>query len=491
MKRIPRLSALILCSAMLASLCIGLSGAASAAEKTRTTPVVPRLTVGGTSAPAAQPCFRVDATGAEYTALNAALADAASGQTVSLLRDASVTESAVLPAGVTLSLGACTLTVPGGVTLNAASGRMTAGGSGKLTVSGAVTCSSREADRLADEQVELKAGGSYDGFVAPAGAECYRIARSMEKSMSLNLNDATVVNYYLADPGFASAYAVVDGVKTPMVKEGANWYLAVRTCLPEELGQEITVRPVGVDSAGVHRLGKANTISVRWYAEQLLAGTTWHSSDKAALDRTMIALLNYGAAAQRYAGYQTDDLANRNIGSLQSLMTVYTPESLDAHRVDRLEKNDPQGLCASTSCLPGGSLALRFDLALPENIPDRADLTFRVSYRNYNDLPRTIQKSFAQLSGTDASGARSFEVPGMAAADAETNVTLTVCRGSTAIATVTDSIAGCYARTYDTEALRELSDAALIYGLSARDLFYAPVEAELDQYELPVIRVSR
>jgi hypothetical protein len=251
------------------------------------------------------------------------------------------------------------------------------------------------------------------------------------------------------------------------------------------------VQPVGVDSEGAQVLGKPNTISARWYAEQILGSTNWGSGDGAKLGRTMVALLNYGAAAQQSAGYQTDDLANKNIAAEQSRMTVYTPEALGTYRVDRLEKDDPQALYAQTSFLPGDSLALRFRLNLPESMTERTGLAFRVSYRNYNGLSRMIEKSFAQLSGTETSGVYSFEVPGMAASDAETNVTLTVRSGSTVLATVTDSVAGCCARAYEQPALRDLSDAALIYGLSARDYFFEPITVELEKYELPVIRVSR
>ena len=79
----------------------------------------------------------------------------------------------------------------------------------------------------------------------------------------------------------------------------------------------------------------------------------------------------------------------------------------------------------------------------------------------------------------------------MAAADVLTDVTLTVKKNGAVLATVTDSVAGYCARVYEqNEQYRELADALLIYGLSARDYFFTPTTAELEAYELPVIRVS-
>ena len=148
-------------------------------------------------------------------------------------------------------------------------------------------------------------------------------------------------------------------------------------------------------------------------------------------------------------------------------------------RVDSLEK--------TLTCVLGSSQALRFYLNLPESRTDRSTLTFRVNYSNYNGEKRTVTKSFAELTESNASGIYYFETPGMAAADVKTDVTLTVEKAGSAIATVTDSIASYCSRVYGSHPeVQDLADAVLIYGLSARDYFYKPVpiygENEMPMY---------
>lgn len=454
-------------------------------------------------------------TGVQYSTLPEALAEAESGQTVALncsftmaenptlpvaeneiseeLSALTTTGNATLPAGVTLSLGAYTLTVPAGVTLDASAGTMTAGAAGGLVVAGTVNCSAIPANRIPDGQVRLETGGTYGNVTRPDadfGEVTVVPGLDMACTMSLNLNDKVVINHYLVDEEEAytgSSFALVDGVGVPMTKEGTNWYLPVRESAAKEMGCESVVQPVGVDSAGVRHLGKANTLSIRWYAETALSGTNWSNAEDAKLGRTMIGMLNYGAAAQEYFGYQTGDLANKNLTAEdQARMTVYTPETLAQYRVNNRTIDDVDGIYIASSCVLDSSQALRFYLNLPESRTDREDLTFCVRYSNYSGLERTITKSFADLAETNLTGTYYFEVPDMAAADVLENVTLTVTASDSTIATMTDSIASYCARVYQSSPdVQELVDAMLIYDLSARDYFYE-LTPTLGENEMPI-----
>ena len=314
-------------------------------------------------------------------------------------------------------------------------------------------------------------------------------AVKLDASYSLNLNDRIVLNYYAADEENAytdESYALVDGEKLQMVKEGGNRYLAVRESAAKEMGAESTVKPVVFDAAGAAHPGQTAALSIRGYAETVLGATDWEKSDEAKLGRAMIALLDYGAEAQKYFGFETNDLANRNLTDGDHARMKYTRDGIGSYRADKRTVNDPEGLYAASSCVLGSSQALRFYLNLPENRTDRESLGFRVDYRGYKGDKRVFSRSFAELTETELPGVYYFEAPELRAADVLTAVTLTVEKDGSTLACVTDSVASYCARVQlERPETAALADALLIYGLSAQEHFGMPAPAA-EENELPV-----
>lgn len=427
--------------------------------------------------------------GTNYATLEEALAAASAGSTVSLNANASAAGTAALPADATLSLGAYTLTVPEGASLDLSAGTATAAG-GKLVIAGSVLYSADAAKRLSGTAVQLQGSGSYGEIRIPSDSafagKTVCAAPNMAKSMSLNLNDMIVINCYLEDPEnafAASGFALVDGKKTAMTREGANWYLPVRESAAKEMTRENVVQLVGVDAAGAYHVGAPNALSIRGYAEELLAGVDWENEKDARLGRAMIAMLNYGAQAQSYFAYEQADPANRNLTAADQARLVYNTTTVADFRVDERSVNDPEGLYYSSACVLGSSLALRFYLNLPASRADRETLTFRIGYQNYRGVKVAVTKTFADLTASNVEGVYYLETPGMAAADVKTPVTLSV-RGADEIASVTDSVTGYCARVHETQQdAHDLADELLSYGLSARAHFYqnhpTPGENEL------------
>ena len=68
-----------------------------------------------------------------------------------------------------------------------------------------------------------------------------------------------------------------------------------------------------VRNGGVLIKGKTQTYSVQLYCEKALENKTVNNT----LNTLLVDLLNYGAAAQEYAGYRTDALVNANVNDLQ------------------------------------------------------------------------------------------------------------------------------------------------------------------------------
>ena len=436
----------------------------------------------------------VPAEGAEqsYETLPAAIAAAEAGSTIRLNANVTASDATALPAGVTLALGAYTLTVPEGASLDLSAGTAIAAG-GKLVIGGSEQYSAEPAKRLSGTAVQLLSTGAYGAISVPSGSEfegkTIYAAPNMEKSMSLNLNDMIVINCYLSDPGHnytAASFAMVDGKKVLMTAEGTDWYLPVRESAAKEMIRENDVQMVAVDGSGAYHLAVPNTLSIRGYAEELLAGVDWETEKEAKLGRAMITMLNYGAQAQQFFHYEEADLANKNLTAADQARQVYTAANITEHRSDVRSISDAQSLYYGSSCVLGSSLALRFYLNLPESRADREDLSFKIDYKNYRGSRVTVTKTFSELTATNMDGVYYLETPGMAAADVKTEVTLTVLKDASGIATVKDTVASYCARVYDTqEEAHALSDAVMFYGLSARAYFYKSVPSA-GENELPI-----
>jgi len=312
----------------------------------------------------------------------------------------------------------------------------------------------------------------------------------LPQSWSLNLDDNVVINYYLTDPNgrfTENSFALVDGERTALVREKNEWYLPVSKNAAKDMSKQSTIQLTAVDADGEHYYGKQYTVSVRDYASLMLDTLDWSYAKDTKLGRAMIGMLNYGAEAQKYFSHNTDDLANKNLTEAeQNRMTEYTDAKLAGYRVNTRTVNDPEKLYYASSCVLGSSQALRFYLNLPESRADRGSLNYSVTYKSYNGKERTVTRSFAELTESSAEGVFYFEVPDMAAADVRTNVTLTVKKGGSTIATVTDSIASYCARVYDLYPnTQELVDSVLVYGLSANDYFFEPILVR-EENEMPV-----
>ena len=311
----------------------------------------------------------------------------------------------------------------------------------------------------------------------------------MQTQYSLNLNDKLVVNYYVADSENAytdGSYVLADGKKIPLTREGEQLYAPVCESAAKELTHSRKVQPVGLDAGGTRRVGSAADFSVRGYAETILGTINRNKTADAKLGRALIALLDYGAEAQKYFGFETDDLANKNLTDADLAQLDELKEKIGVYRADKRTVNDPEGLYAASSCVLGSSQALRFYLNLPESRTDRASLRFRVHYDSYRDERHVAEWSFAELNATETEGVYFLEVPELRAADVLTNVTLTVEKNGSALARVTDSVASYCARVQlEQPETAGLADALIVYGLSALEHFGRPKPA-VGENEMPI-----
>lgn len=128
------------------------------------------------------------------------------------------------------------------------------------------------------------------------------------KGTSVTLGSELVVNFYaeVADTeGAAMTFRVNGTTRTVPVTEArhieSNLYAFPCTIAAAQMAD--TIEATLSDSGNSYQ----TSTSARAYAEKLFSSKQW---DKLAANDMMVATLNYGAAAQKYFGYNTENLAN-------------------------------------------------------------------------------------------------------------------------------------------------------------------------------------
>ena len=128
------------------------------------------------------------------------------------------------------------------------------------------------------------------------------------KGTSVSLGSELVVNFYAEvtdTEGAVMTFSVNGATQTVPVTQArnieGNLYAFPCTIAPAQMAD--TIEAILSDSGNAYQ----TSTSVRAYAEKLFSSKQW---DKLAANDMMVATLNYGAAAQKYFGYNTENFAN-------------------------------------------------------------------------------------------------------------------------------------------------------------------------------------
>ncbi|MBQ7566183.1 MAG: DUF11 domain-containing protein, partial [Oscillospiraceae bacterium] len=371
------------------------------------------------------------------------------------------------------------LTIPEGVTLDP----------GEFTVRGTVY---------------LEPGSAFGAYAAPAelgensfGGENYAVFKpdaDMAVQQSLTLNDAVVLNAAVADRGYAGYYALLrwteGGTAKSAVVEGEDRGGLIIFPLVEKkaknMGDAHTVTIFGVDGEGNAHLARSTTLSIQNYAETVLEShIDWYNDSDAEatggrfganLGRTMTAMLQYGAAAQTYFGYATDDLVSANLTDAMTarITAKYGADALAAARSEKVSgATGDRSLFYGTSSILGENMALKFYFRLPASVwTDEAlsAVTVKVEYTDHTGVTHTDTFPATDLDRNTSPNFRSHTVNTLVAADIAVPVTVMLLRDGRQIVRAWDSIAN-YTNRAQAAGMTALADPMLIYGLTARDYF--------------------
>ena len=373
----------------------------------------------------------------DYATLEEAIAAAKSGDTITLLRDLTAYGTNTLPTGVSVDCADKKLTVHGTFT-------GTATGSVYVTANGRYT---------ADGRTYQVPQGETGPFLCDL---------ALLPEWSLNLDSALRMNFY----GPAGNYIRMDGEK--FEGDSTGFYPAKSYNAKNMVDTDTAAL---VQSAGTPAVSPTSTVSIQKYAESVLADPKAGTK----LVRLMVAMLNYGAEAQKYFGYKTDTLANANVAGI--------PMPEIPTRSNRQTVTGETALFYGTSCVLGENMNMKLYLKLKG-----IDGAEAWTYRLYKGESPELLGEGTLGSLTDAgNGYRSYTLTSLVAADIDTPVTLKVFDGDTEKLSVTDSISSYLERvkTSNPECV-PVAKAMLQFGVLANDYFRGTDAELLGTDETPV-----
>ena len=390
----------------------------------------------------------------EYATLAEAIAAAVEGDTIEVVApELTIEESIELPANVTLQVGDAKVTVAEGATLTV-SGHVIGAVSGDVAVQGSGT--------LYDQ------GAAFEVPQGITGPVRYDKTLVFD-TWSLNLDDAIRMNLLSA---VTDGYVMMDGEKF----EGNGFY-PTKAYHAKNMVDYGTATLVREQNSRTYA-GIATSTSVRGYAEALLNGVDWSvetGENGARIGRLMLAMLDYGAAAQKQFAYSVDDPANKNVTDLLPHLNEIPAEKLI--REDHRSVTGDASLYYGTAAVLGENMHLKFYLKSAEPV------TAELRYTDYKGETHTVTRS-PESAGT---GYWAVTLTDLVAADIDTEVTLKVSVGGVLKATVTDSISGYLERVKKDadENTVTTAKAMLVFGVAAQEYFGKSAPA-LNEDETPL-----
>lgn len=271
------------------------------------------------------------------------------------------------------------------------------------------------------------------------------------KGTSVTLGSELAVNFYaeVKDTEAAAMTFRVNGTTQTIPVTQArhiegNLYAFPCTIAPAQITQ--IIEATLSDSGNTYQ----TSTSARAYADKLIASRQW---DKLAAADIMVATLNYGAAAQNYFGYNTENLAN---SGYEKPAEITIPEADTSNMVS----GSAQGISVYGATLVIQSrIAVRFYFTVSGNIED---YTFSAG-----EAP--VLKN----------GLYYVEIPDINPQDYDKDITLTVNDTLSVTYSPMDYISRMYHKTENAQ-LKDLLSQLYQYHLTAVDYLADPYGNDLD-----------
>ena len=285
---------------------------------------------------------------------------------------------------------------------------------------------------------------------------------------------------FYTDPGKADIAKADDAYVSSCVETSGLYIATTDGIAAKEMGDDRYYCAYAKLSDGSYAYSMLYQYSPKKYAMNMLGKASTSEKQKA----LCVAMLNYGAAAQEYFGYNTDSLVNAELTAEQQALVGAYDASLFVGAVGA-EPNKIAGFAATANGFSQKSATVSFDAAFSINyyftisqMPD-GPVTFYywspADYKNATALsPRNASGSIVMEDSGD--GRYWAQISGIAAKELDKTYYVAVVYYSDLQLRSTGVIAYslskyCISKAVDGNAVQELAAATAMYGYYAKAYF--------------------
>lgn len=287
------------------------------------------------------------------------------------------------------------------------------------------------------------------------------------RASSLSLGNNLIMNFKVSQntlEGFDDPYVeVLRNGKTTRItsfkEQGNDYVFSFENIAPQTMNDELSATLYATKDGALYGSSTLKT-SVKSYAKFLLET---YSSDKYAKLRTLVVdLLNYGAEAQKYRDYKTNDLVNAELTSEQRSWASGGDLSLS-------DITDSSYQTVETPVASWSSVALILDNSVTVRYKFTANDIDGMSIKvKYGDTGKEFDSSCFESLGE---GTYSFKFSELSAHQMQVPLYATIYKDGEAVSNTfaynVESYAARVKQTQPNTALGKLTDALMRYGFSA------------------------
>ncbi len=216
---------------------------------------------------------------------------------------------------------------------------------------------------------------------------------------------------------------------------------------------------------------KPDVYSIKTYAQNKLADDKTNSK----LKRLLVNMLNYGAAAQTYFGYNTSSLANKDLSYFDKRLATEFSEDMAVSAFAEKKLTGAKAKFSGKNLSLGNNISIVYFMTFDSSV-DRNKVSLRLTYADINNKLIIVNVPFSSFTKGDNPEEYRYDLKSISAKDSLQPVNAVIMQNGKAISdTLTYSIP-TYVRnklnkTDTSEELKTIVKALIVYYTSARNYF--------------------
>ncbi len=237
----------------------------------------------------------------------------------------------------------------------------------------------------------------------------------------------------------------------------------------KEMGSNVTAT-LSVKKDGETFTSPEDVYSIKRYATNKLN----KSGTPEKLKKLLVDMLNYGAQAQQYFGYNTGDLVNKSLTDAQKALATPFSDSMAVNAEKEVTKTGATAQFSGKNLNLGNNIAIVYFMKFNSGV-NKNNVKLELTYTSVTGAKQTVTVPYSKFTKGDYEGEMRYDFAGLSAKDSMQAVTAVIKEGTKEISDkLTYSIptyAGKKLANSTNESLKEIIRSMLVYYTSAKNYF--------------------